>query len=99
MSDEAWLIGRKVDVPKKYFCGNKDLSIRFELFIGGQSQNKEGLNSFKLLVFLSLLAVFFLSEMDHCTRVVIYFAAGLLVQTVNSKTSPKESGPIPNNSV
>jgi len=27
MSEETWLIGRKVDASKKYFCGNRDFTI------------------------------------------------------------------------
>ena len=40
MSDETWLIGRKVDASKKIFVVTGILVLDFELFIGGRCQNK-----------------------------------------------------------
>ena len=36
MSNETWLISRKVDASKKIFCGTENLLFDFELFIGVQ---------------------------------------------------------------
>ena len=36
MSDETWLIGRKVDASKKIFVATEILLFDFELFIGEQ---------------------------------------------------------------
>ena len=38
MSDETWLIGRKVDASKKIFVATEILLFDFELFIGERSQ-------------------------------------------------------------
>jgi hypothetical protein len=38
MSNETWLISRKVDASKKIFCGTENLLFDFELFIGGHRQ-------------------------------------------------------------
>jgi hypothetical protein len=40
MSNETWLIGRKVDASKKLICGTENLLFDFELFIGGQSRRE-----------------------------------------------------------
>ena len=38
MSNETWLISRKVDASKKIFCGTENLLFDFELFIGEHRQ-------------------------------------------------------------
>ena len=38
MSDETWLIGRKVDASKKIFVATEILLFDFELFIGARGQ-------------------------------------------------------------
>ena len=43
MSNETWLIGRKVDASKKIFWATEILVFDFELFIGGRSQKDKGL--------------------------------------------------------
>ena len=43
MSNETWLISRKVDASKKIFCGTKNLLFDFELFIGGHRQLASGI--------------------------------------------------------
>ena len=39
MSEETWLIGRKVDASKKIFVVTEILLFDFELFIGGRCTN------------------------------------------------------------
>jgi hypothetical protein len=43
MSNETWLISRKVDASMKIFCGKENLLYDFELLIGGSVQEDKGL--------------------------------------------------------
>ena len=68
MSDEAWLIGRKVDASKKIFVATKTIVFDFELFIGELREKKKSSRLFQAVSSLTILGVLIFSKVVYCAR-------------------------------